>query len=108
MESRSEQMICRRALQLVAAFGLVVMGISLHAQRRYVVEGCLMTYSASLSTMFGRLAYFVDLILKGAKPAELAIEQPREFEFAINQKTAQSLGLTLPSSLLLQATEVIR
>ena len=76
--------------------------------REYVVDGCLMTYSADINMMFRRLAYFVDLILKGAKPADLAIDQPKEFEFVINQKTAQSLGLTLPSSLLLQATEVIR
>ena len=76
--------------------------------RMYVAEGCLMTYSADFDMMFRRLAYFVDLILNGAKPADLAIDQPKEFEFVINQKTAQSLGLTLPSSLLLQATEVIR
>ena len=67
-----------------------------------------MTYSADINMEFRRMAHFVDLILKGAKPADLAVEQPREFEFVVNQKTAQSLGLTLPSSLLLQATEVIR
>ena len=76
--------------------------------REYVVEGCLMTYSADLNMIFRRLAYFVDLILKGAKPADIPIDQPKEFEFVVNQKTAQSLGLALPSSLLLQATEVIR
>ena len=76
--------------------------------REYVVEGCLMTYSASLDAIFRRLAHFVDRILKGANPADLAIEQPREFEFVINQKTANTLGLTMPSILLVQATEVIR
>jgi putative tryptophan/tyrosine transport system substrate-binding protein len=76
--------------------------------REYVVEGCLMTYSASLNAIFRGMASFVDRILKGAKPADLAIEQPREFEFVINQTTAQSLGLTMPSLLLVQATEVIR
>jgi putative ABC transport system substrate-binding protein len=76
--------------------------------REYVVEGCLMTYSASLNELFRRMASFVDRILKGANPANLAIEQPREFEFVINLKTAQSLGLTIPSLLLVQATEVIQ
>ena len=76
--------------------------------REYVEEGCLMTYSANLNMMFRMFASFVDRILKGAKPSDLAIEQPREFEFVINQKTAQTLGLTLPSTLTLQATEIIR
>jgi len=76
--------------------------------REYVVEGCLLTYSASLNAIFRGMASFVDRILKGAKPGELAIEQPREFELVINLKTAQSLGLVLPPSLLAQTTEVIR
>lgn len=75
--------------------------------RRYVAEGCLMTYSANFPGMFRRLAYFVDRVLKGASPANLPIEQPREFEFVINLRTAKTLGLTVPQSLLLQATEVI-
>ena len=75
--------------------------------RVYVVEGCLMTYSASLDELFRRMASFVDRILKGANPANLAIEQPREFEFVINLKTAHSLGLNVPSSFLLQTTERI-
>ena len=76
--------------------------------RMYVAEGCLMTYSANLDAMFRREAYFVDRILKGTKPGDLAVEQPREFEFVINQNTAQEFGLTMPPSLLLQATDVIR
>ncbi len=76
--------------------------------REYVVEGCLMTYSANINSMFRGMASFVDRILKGANPASLAIEQPREFELVINLKTAQSLGLAIPSSLLIQTTEVIR
>jgi len=75
--------------------------------RSYVVEGCLMTYSADLSEMFRRLAWFVDRILKGANPADLAIQQPREFDFLINLQTAQALGLGIPTSLRMQATEVI-
>ena len=75
--------------------------------RKYVVEGCLMTYSASLKAMFHRMAYFVDRILKGTNPANLPVEQPREFEFVINLGTAQALGLSVPPLLLGQATEVI-
>lgn len=75
--------------------------------REYVVDGCLMTYSADSIKMFRRLAYYVDRVLKGAKPADLAIQQPREFEFVINLNTAQALGLQIPSSLRIQATENI-
>ena len=75
--------------------------------REYVVEGCLMTYSASLNELFRGMASYVDRILKGADPANLALEQPREFEFLINLKTARSLGLVIPSSLLVQTTDRI-
>jgi putative ABC transport system substrate-binding protein len=67
-----------------------------------------MTYSASLDTMFHRAAYYVDRILKGTKPADLPVEQPREFELVINRTTAQALGLMLPPLLLYQATELIQ
>jgi putative ABC transport system substrate-binding protein len=76
--------------------------------RRYVVEGCLMTYSASLRELFRRMAYYVDRVLKGANPADLPVEQPREFELVINLKTAQTLGLSVPQIVLFQATDVIR
>jgi putative ABC transport system substrate-binding protein len=76
--------------------------------RWYVEEGCLMTYSADLNLMFRRMAYFVDRILKGANPADLAVEQPREFELVINESTARRLGLSVPTSLRLQATAVIQ
>ena len=66
------------------------------------------TYSADLDAMFRRQAYFVDRILKGANPGDLAVEQPRDFEFVINLKAAQDLGLTVPPTLLLQATDVVR
>jgi len=75
--------------------------------RRYVVEGCLMTYSASLKALFRRMAYFVDRILKGASPADLPIEQPTKFELVINLRTAKALGLTIPPSVLGRADEFI-
>lgn len=73
--------------------------------REYVVDGCLMTYSADLNAMFGQMASFVVRILKGARPGELPIEQPREFQFVINKKTADALGLKIPQSLEIQMTE---
>jgi len=76
--------------------------------RRYVVEGCLMTYSANLNGMFRRMAYYVDRILKGTQPADLPVEQPREFELVINLKTARELGLSVPQILLLQANETVQ
>ena len=66
-----------------------------------------MTYSADLQAIFRGMASFVDRILKGAKPASLAIEQPREFELVINTKTARSLGLAIPASIEAQLTEKV-
>jgi putative tryptophan/tyrosine transport system substrate-binding protein len=80
----------------------------IHGRRENVVVGGLMAYGASYTAISHRAAYYVDRILKGAKPADLPIEQPREFDFVINLKTAQALGLTIPHHVLLQATEVIQ
>jgi putative tryptophan/tyrosine transport system substrate-binding protein len=72
------------------------------------VAGCLMTYRASLPDLIRRVAYYVDPILKRAKPADLSVEQPTKFELVINLKTAKALGLTIPPLLLFQADQVIQ
>src|SRR2546426_184239 len=80
---------------------------TMFAVREDVVAGGLLSYAHNLPDVFRRAAYFVDKILKGAKPAELPVEQPTKYELIINLKTAKALGVAIPPSLLLRADQVV-
>src|SRR5205807_7928359 len=80
---------------------------AIHTTRRSVEAGGLMSYGANTIANNRRAAYYVDRILKGAKPADLPVEQPMTFDFVVNLKTARDLGITFPNEIMLQVTEVI-
>ena len=94
--------------QRVAELAIEVRLPTMHWYPSYVVAGGLMSYQADYVDICYRAAVFVDKILKGAKPADLPVEQPTKFDLVINLKAAKGLGLTIPQSLLVRADEVIQ
>jgi putative tryptophan/tyrosine transport system substrate-binding protein len=100
---RSNSATTGRVLQLAMKHRMP----AIYQSEDFVSEGGLMSYGPSLTDAFGQAATYVDKILKGAKPADLPIEQPTKFRLVINLKTAKALGLTIPESLLVRADQVI-
>ena len=92
----------------IAGFALKSRLPSIYVRREFVDAGGLMSYGADLADSYKRVAYFVDRILKGAKPADLPVEQPTKFELVINLKTAKQIGLTIPPNVLARADQIIR
>ena len=98
LNERAKLQALMQATRLPAAYGL----------REHVVAGGLLSYAADLATNYRSAATYVDKILKGAKPADLPVEQPTKYELVINLKTARALGITIPKDILLRADEVIQ
>jgi putative tryptophan/tyrosine transport system substrate-binding protein len=96
-----------RDRQRLVEFTLAEKLPSIHALSEFADAGGLISYGANISVLFERAAEYVDRIAKGAKPAELPVEQPTKFELVINLKTAKAIGLTVPSALLVRADQII-
>jgi len=92
----------------IVAFALKSRLPSMFSNREAIEAGGLMSYGADLADSYRRVAYFVDRILKGAKPADLPVEQPMKFELVFNLKTAKQIGITIPQSVLFRADKVIK
>jgi ABC-type uncharacterized transport system substrate-binding protein len=94
----------KRIVELISESRLPVIG----SEGSWAEQGCLLAYGPSTAESYRRAAVYVDKILKGAKPAELPVEQPMKFEFVINLKTAKQIGVKIPQSVLFRADRVIR
>jgi len=81
---------------------------AIYADLRFIEAGGLVFYGVDDRALYSRLAYYVDRILKGTKPADLPVEQPTKFELVINLKTAKQIGLTIPPNVLARADKVIK
>lgn len=81
---------------------------SMYERIDYVLAGGLLSYASDDDEIYRRAAYFVDRILKGTKPVDLPVEQPKKFEFAINLKTAKQIGLTIPPEIVARANHLVR
>ena len=92
----------------IADFALKSRLPSMYYNREFVDAGGLMSYGNDEAERYRRVAYYVDRILKGAKPADLPVEQPTKFEFIINLKAAKQIGLTIPPEVLARATQLIK
>jgi len=97
-----------RHIKRVAELAIKNRTPSMCERSEYVEAGCLMSYATSEADQFRRAAVYVDKILKGAKPADLPVEQPTKFEFIINLKTAKQIGITIPPNVLARADRVIK
>ena len=98
----------RTNVKRIASFAFKSRLPSMYSNRQAVEAGGLMSYGADIADNYRRVAYYVDRILKGAKPADLPVEQPTKFEFIINLKAAKQIGLTLSPDLLARANRVIK
>jgi putative ABC transport system substrate-binding protein len=93
--------------QLLVDFAAQVRLPAIYAASQFVDAGALITYGPNYEDLYRRAAQYVDKILKGAKPADLPVEQPTKFDFVVNMKTAKALGIKISNSILVQATKVI-
>jgi putative ABC transport system substrate-binding protein len=100
--------LIRTNLNRIVGFAIKSRVPTMFANKQAVEAGGLMSYGADLADSYRRVAYFVDRIFKGAKPADLPVEQPTKFELVINLKTAKQIGVTIPPDLLARATKIIR
>ena len=103
----SNPLIARHRVQIVDRAGKNRLP-AIYADLRYIDAGGLVSYGVDGRALYNRLAYYVDRILKGAKPADLPVEQPTKFELVINLKAAKQIGLTIPPNVLARADKVIR